>query len=217
MGKKGIFSPFTIVTSLVTGGLFPLLGSVAAVSTGALESLYLQRLILVVLGGFLAHWLLTHTIHDLLHYEEDDTEGKRQTLSRKNLKILMFVSAAILLMIALYLTWVVGWPVLVFSVLGAFLCMYGRGLLYHESMMAFAALFLVIGAFYVQVGTFDLESVIWLKVAFLSLFSFFSQYGWLHMYRLDHYGWSERERNRGILITKMGLPFLILYFLIDLF
>ena len=75
MGKKGIFSPFTIATSLVTGGLFPLLGSVAAVSTGALESLYLQRLILVVLGGFLAHWLLTHTIHDLLHYEEDDTEG----------------------------------------------------------------------------------------------------------------------------------------------
>ena len=127
------------------------------------------------------------------------------------------VSAAILLMIALYLTWMVGWPVLVFSVLGAVLCMYGRGLLYHESMMAFGALFLVIGAFYVQVGTFNIESVIWLKVVFLSLFSFFSQYGWLHMYRLDHYGWSERERNRGILITKMGLPFLILYFLVDLF
>ena len=201
----------------MTGALFPLLGSVAAVSTGALDGIHLQRLLLVVLGGFLAHWLLTHTIHDLLHYEERDTEGKRQTLSRKNLKILMFVSAAILLMIALYLTWVVGWPVLVFSVLGALLCMYGRGLIYHESMMAFAALFLVIGGFYVQVGTFDLKSVIWLKVLFLSLFSFFSQYGWLHIYRLDHYGWSERERNRGILITKMGLPFLILYFLIDLF
>lgn len=217
MGKKGIFSPFTITTSLVTGALFPLLGSVVAVSTGAVESLHLQRLILVVLGGFLAHWLLTHTIHDLLHYDEDDAEGKRQTLSRKNLKILMFVSAAILLMIALYLTWVAGWPVLVFSIVGALLCMYGRGLLYHESMMAFAALFLVIGAFYVQVGTFDLKSIIWLKVALLSVFSFFSQYGWLHMYRLDHYGWSERERNRGILITKMGLPFLILYFLIDVF
>ena len=194
-----------------------MLGSIAAVSTGALESIHLQRLILVVLGGFLAHWLLTHTIHDLLHYEEGDAAGKRQTLSRKNLKILMVVSAAILLMIALYLTWMVGWPVLVFSVLGAVLCMYGRGLLYHESMMAFGALFLVIGAFYVQVGTFNIESVIWLKVVFLSWFSFFSQYGWLHMYRLDHYGWSERERNRGILITKMGLPFLSLYFLVDLF
>jgi fatty acid desaturase len=187
------------------------------VSTGALESIHLQRLILVVLGGFIGHWLLTHTIHDLLHYEEGDAEGKRQTLSKKNLKILMVFSASILLLIALYLTWVAGWPVLVFSVLGGLLCMYGRGLLYHESMMAFAALFLVIGGFYVQVGTFNLESVIWLKVIFLSLFSFFSQYGWLHMYRLDHYDWSERERNRGILITKMGLPFLIVYFLIDLF
>jgi hypothetical protein len=128
----------------------------------------------------------------------------------------MFVSAAVLLMIALYLTWVAGWPILVFSGLGALFCMYGRGLLYHESMMAFAALFLVIGGFYVQVGTFNLDGVIWVKILFLALFAFFSQYGWLHMYRLDHYDWSERERNRGILITKMGLPFLVLFFFIDL-
>ena len=204
------------MTSVVTGGLFPLLGSLVAVTLGAVESLHVFRLVLVLLGGFLAHWLLTHTIHDLLHYEENDAEGKRQTLSKPSLKRLMVFSLIILVAIALYLSWVAGWPVLVFATLGAICSMYGRGLLYHESMMAFAAFFLIIGGFYVQVGTLAIESEAWLRVILLALFAFFSQYGWLHMYRLDHYGWSEKERNRGILLTKMGLPFLILFFLVDL-
>lgn len=201
---------------MVTGCLFPLLGSLVAVSLDVVETLHVSRLLLVVLGGFLAHWLLTHTIHDLLHYDENDAEGKRQTLSKASLKQLMVISIIILVAIALYLSWVAGWPVMVFAVLGAIFCLYGRGLLYHESMMAFAALFLVIGGFYVQVGTLHLESLLWIRVILLSLFAFFSQYGWLHTYRLDHYGWSEKERNRGILLTKMGLPFLVLFFLVDL-
>ncbi len=84
----------------MTGGLFPLLGSVVAVTLGAVEKLDLSRLALVILGGFIAHWLLTHTIHDLLHFDEGDAEGKRQTLSKKSLKGLMILSLVPIVAIA---------------------------------------------------------------------------------------------------------------------
>jgi len=57
---------------------------------------------------------------------------------------------------------------------------------------------------------YDVSGMIWLRLLFLSLFAFFSQYGWLLFYRLDDYGWSPKVRNESILITKIGLPFLIL-------
>jgi hypothetical protein len=84
--------------------------------------------------------------------------------------------------------------------------------------MAIGAMFLVIGSFYVQVGyqyhgsdAFSaIDRIIWLRLLFLSLFAFFSQYGWLLFYRLDDYGWSPRVRNKSILLAKAGLPFLIL-------
>jgi len=107
---------------------------------------------------------------------------------------------------------------MVFSIIGALACMYAEGLLHSEFQMAFGAMFLVIGSFYVQVGYHhhalkafsDISGMIWLRLFFLSLFAFFSQYGWLLFYRLDDYGWSPKVRNKSIIITKIGLPFLIL-------
>jgi hypothetical protein len=92
--------------------------------------------------------------------------------------------------------------------------MYAEGLLHHESQMAFGAMFLLIGGFYVQVATLDLDYIIWIKVICLSIFAFVSQYGWLLFYRLDDYGWNKKIKNRSILITKTGLIFLIIYFLL---
>ncbi len=215
--QKGMVSPFTVATSVITGGLFPLLGGLFAYSTGVLPSLdnvSWLALGLTSLGGFLAHYLLSHTIHDLFHYDLEE----RATLSRRMLKMLLLVTLLVLLVIAVFLTLRAGWPVMVFAGIGAVVCMYAEGLLHSEAQMAFGAMFLVIGSFYVQVGSLhhgldaftEVEGMIWLKVVLLSLFAFFSQYGWLLFYRLDDYGWSPRVRNQSILLAKLGLPFLIL-------
>lgn len=168
----------------------------------------------------MAHYFLAHTIHDLIHSRIE----ARTTFSKRTLKILLIVSLLILLSIAIYLTLKCGWPVFVFSAIGAIVCMYAEGLLHHESQMAFGAMFLVIGSFYVQVGypegvkgALSLGLKPWLEVAFLSLFAFFSQYGWLLFYRLDDYGWSKEVRNKSILITKLGLVFLACVFAIHSF
>ena len=145
---------------------------------------------------------------------------ERVTLSKTALKILFVVTAAILLFIAFYLTYYTGWPVLAFAFIGAIASMYAEGLIHHESQMAIGAMFLVIGSFYVQlgysmngnVGDVFSETKAWVECILLSLFAFFSQYGWLLFYRLDDYGWSTKKRNESILITKIGLIFLVALF-----
>ncbi|MCD6236510.1 MAG: hypothetical protein J7K13_00960 [Thermoplasmata archaeon] len=206
--KKGMLSPFTVLTSLITGSLFPLLGSLVAVDMGVVKILNIQNTALVMVGGFTAHWILAHTIHDFYHYEI----GERKTFSKRTLKALFVISLIFLLSIAIYLTYTVGWLVLVFSIIGGITCIYAEGLLHHESQMAIAAFFLVIGAFYVQTGTLSLPAISFLRLISISLFAFFSQYGWLLFYRLDDYGWSVSIKNRSIILTKLGLPFLIIYF-----
>ncbi len=208
--KKGMLAPYTILTSLFTGMCFPLLGSFIALNLGVIDEFYIDGIILVVIGGFLAQWILAHTIHDIYHMKIE----KRVTFSKKTLKILFVLSLSILLSIALYLASQRGWPVLVFSVIGAIVSMYAEGLLHHESQMAFGAMFLVIGSFYVQAGTLDLDYMVWLRVICMALFAFLSQYGWLLIYRLDDYKYNEKIKNRSILITKSALIFLIIYFLL---
>ncbi|MFH1100759.1 MAG: hypothetical protein V1726_01820 [Methanobacteriota archaeon] len=205
--KKGILGPFTIFTSFITGAIFPLIGSLVALNTGVVHSLYLEGVALVMIGGFLAHWILAHTVHDLVHLDIE----KRDTFSKTTLKILFGVSAVILLSIAVYLTWQRGWPVMVFAVIGFVVSLYAEGLIHHESQMAFGAMFLVIGAFYVQTATLLLDSRIWIKVLCIALFAFFSQYGWLLFYRLDDYQWDVKVKNRSIIIAKIGLFFLVVY------
>ena len=214
--EKGMLSPFTLFTSIITGGFFPLLGSFFAKIAVPTISIYWTGVILTSLGGFLTHYFLAHTIHDLYHMKIE----KRFTLSKNTLKLLFLITAAILLFIAFYLTYHTGWPVLAFAFVGAIASMYAEGLIHHESQMAIGAMFLVIGSFYVQLGyamngnagkVFG-ETKAWIECLLLSLFAFFSQYGWLLFYRLDDYGWSERKRNESILITKIGLIFLVALF-----
>lgn len=207
--KKGMLAPFTIITSFITGSIFPLLGSLIALDLNIIEEPYIEGIILVMLGGFIAHWVLSHTIHDLFHVDIE----KRNTMSKRTLKTLFAVSAVVLLAIAIYLTIERGWPVMVFSIIGAVVSIYAEGLIHHESQMAFGAMFLVIGGFYVQVGLlgFELGYLIWFKVICIALFAFLSQYGWLLFYRLDDYAWSKKIKNRSILITKSALFFLLLY------
>lgn len=208
--KKGMLAPYTIITSFFTGACFPLLGSLLALDLGVINEFYFDGILLVVIGGFIAHWVLAHTIHDFYHIDIES----RVTFSKNTLKILLVISLVILLSIAFYLTYQRGWPVLLFSIIGGVMSMYAEGLLHHESQMAFGAMFLVIGGFYVQAGTLDLDYLIWLQVLCISLFAFFSQFGWLLIYRLDDYKYNENIKNRNILITKVGLLFLILYFIL---
>jgi len=208
--QKGMMSPFTIFTCIITGAIFPLLGSLIAVDLGAIQELYIEGIILVMIGGFIAHWILSHTIHDLIHMKIE----KRDTLSKTTLKILLVFSLIVLLSISIYLTIERGWPVLVFSIIGFFVSLYAEGLLHTESQMAFGAMFLVIGGFYVQAATLNLDLIIWLKVICMALFAFISQYGWLLFYRLDDYKWSIKTKNISILVTKTALFFLILYFIL---
>ena len=208
--KKGMFAPFTILTSLITGAVFPLLGSLIALDVGVIDSLYIEGFILVIIGGFLAQWMLAHSIHDYYHHDKD----KRITLSKKTLKLLFAFSLVLLTIIAIYLSFKRGWPVFVFAFIGGIASLYAEGLLHHESQMAFGAMFLVIGSFYVQVSTLKLDFLIWLQVLCFSLFAFFSQYGWLLIYRLDDYEFDENKKNYSILITKVALLFLVLYFLV---
>ncbi|RLF31980.1 MAG: hypothetical protein DRN07_06030, partial [Thermoplasmata archaeon] len=95
--QKGMLSPFTIFTSIITGGFFPLLGSFFAALF--LDRIYWTGVALTSIGGFLAHYLLSHTIHDIFHY---DIESRR-TLSKNALKTLLGISLVILLFIAFYL------------------------------------------------------------------------------------------------------------------
>ena len=206
--KKGMFAPYTILTSLLTGVCFPLLGSLVALDLGVITHFYTLGIVLVVVGGFITQWVFAHTIHDIYHLDIEE----RITLSKIKLKILFVVSLLILLAIAVYLTFERGWPVLIFALIGGIISMYAEGLLHHESQMAFGAMFLVIGSFYVQVGTLNLDIILWLRVLSIALFAFFSQFGWLLIYRLDDYKYDENTKNRSILITKAALIFLILYF-----
>ena len=208
--KKGMIAPFTILTSLFTGVGFPLIGIVVAFDLGVIDSFYINGVILVLIGGFLAQWVFAHAVHDYFHMDIE----KRMTFSKKTLKILFVISLIILLSIAIYLSFERGWPVFVFSVIGGVVCLYAEGLLHHESQMAFGAMFLVIGAFYVQAGTLDLEFIVWLRVIFIAFFAFFSQFGWLLLYRLDDYKYDEKRKNISILVTKTSIFFLILYFVI---
>ncbi|MBC7128656.1 MAG: hypothetical protein H5T45_02875 [Thermoplasmatales archaeon] len=207
---KGMLSPFTILTCVITGGFFPLLGSFFY--SLFYDKIYWNGVILTAIGGFIAHYFLAHTIHDLIHLKIE----KRVTTSEKTLKVLFVISAAILLSIAIYLAYYSGWPVIVFAVIGAITCLYAEGLIHHESQMAFGAMFLVIGSFYVQYGYFKVEIPVkaWVELSLLSLFAFFSQYGWLLFYRIDDYGFSAKKKNESILITKLGLIFLVLLFLV---
>jgi len=209
-GKKGILSPFTVVTCIFTGSLFPLLGSLLAIDLNVIDKPYYEGIALVMIGGFIAHWILSHTLHDLIHMKLE----KRETWSKKTLLSLFIISAAVLLVIATYLTFERGWPVMVFSIIGAVVSLYAEGLIHHESQMAFGAMFLVIGGFYVQAATLNLDAIIWIKVAFIAIFAFLSQYGWLLFYRIDDYNYDTKTKNISILITKTGLIFLVLYFLL---
>lgn len=208
--KKGILSPFTIVTCIFTGAIFPLIGSLIALDLGVIEKPYYIGIALVMIGGFIAHWILSHTLHDLVHMKIE----KRETWSRNTLLSLFIISAIVLLAIAIYLTFERGWPVMMFSIIGALLSLYAEGIIHHESQMAFGAMFLVIGGFYVQAATLNLNAVVWIKVVCISLFAFFSQYGWLLFYRIDDYKFDIKKKNTSILITKTGLIFLIFYFLL---
>lgn len=205
--RKGTFSTYTIFTAILTGGAFSLIGSLIAPET------YLDRLILAAVGCFLAHWILSHAFHDLYHYTEKERK-EMSTVSTCMLKVLIIVSAVVLLFIAIYLALQAGWMVIVFAVIGAVLCTYAKHLLYHEIMYALAGFFALMGSFYVQTSHFSMD-MLTLKALLMSMFAFFTCYGWIHIYRLDHYGWTAKERNKGLTITKLGIPFLILYFLVD--
>jgi hypothetical protein len=208
--KKGMLAPYTILTSVLTGVGFPLLGSLIALDLHVINAPYLEGIFLVMIGGFITHWVFVHTIHDLFHMKLE----KRVTFSETTLKILLVGSLDILIIIALYLTLQCGWPVFVFASIGGLVSLYAEGLLHHESQMAIGAMFLVIGGFYVQVKTLNLDYIIWLRLLFIALFAFFSQYGWLLIYRLDDYGYNEKRKNISILVTKFAVFFLILYFLL---
>ena len=204
--QKGIFSGYIIFNAIITGGAFSIIGSLIA------PQFLIDRLILAAFGSFWAHWILTHAFHDLFHYTEAERE-KMATVNTLTLKILIAVSIIMLLSIAIYLSLEAGWLVLVFAVIGAVLCMYARKLLYHEVMYALAGFFALIGSYYVQSSHFAFDMAT-LKVIFMATFAFFSWYGWIHIYRLDHYGWTAKEKNIGLVIGKLGIPFLILYFLL---
>jgi hypothetical protein len=208
--KKGMLAQYTILTSVITGAGFPLLGSLVALDLHVINTPYLEGIFLVMIGGFITHWVLAHTIHDLFHMKLE----KRVTFSETMLKILLVASLDILIIIALYLTLQCGWPVFVFALIGGLVSLYAEGLLHHESQMAIGAMFLVIGGFYVQVKTLNLDYIVWLRLLCIALFAFLSQYGWLLIYRLDDYKYNERMKNRSILLTKSALVFLVLYFLL---
>ncbi len=208
--SKGMLSPFTIMTSVLTGVGFPLLGSFVALDIGVVDTLYINGLILVAIGGFLAHWVLAHCIHDLYQINIEN----RVTFSKKTLRMLLIISLVVLSAIGLYLAFQRGWPVIVFAIIGLLATLYAEGLLHFPSQMAIGAMFLVIGSFYVQVGTLDLDYVVWLKVICIAMFSYISQYGWLKIYRLDDYEYSDKLKNKNILLTKSALIFLILYVLL---
>ncbi len=205
--RKGTFSGYTIFTAFMTGGAFSLIGSLIA------PQIYLDRFILAAFGSFWAHWILSHAFHDLFHYTEEERK-KMSTVSVNMLKFLIVASAVLLLSIAIYLSIQSGWLVIVFAILGGVLSMYAERILYHEAMYAFAAFFALIGSFYVQTSHLgiDMET---LKILLMGGFAFFTSYGWIHIYRLDHYGWTAKERNKGLTIGKLGIPFVILFFLVD--
>jgi hypothetical protein len=209
INKKGMLAPFTILTSIITGVGFPILGSMVAYDMGLIESIYAEGLILVIVGGFIAQWTFAHSIHDYIHLDIEN----RITLTKKSLKITIILSLLLLLIISLYLAYHRGWLVLLFSGVGLIVSLYAEGLLHFRFQMAIGATFLVLGSFYVQTTTLEIEFFHCLKLISISLFAFMSQFGWLLLYRLDDYKYNEKLKNVGILVTKTALIFLIIYLL----
>jgi hypothetical protein len=62
--KKGMLSPFTIITSIFTGCFFPIIGSYLSINLNVIETPYIEGIVLVIFGGFITHWILAHSIHD---------------------------------------------------------------------------------------------------------------------------------------------------------
>ncbi|MFQ6084891.1 MAG: hypothetical protein ACE5OY_01295 [Candidatus Bathyarchaeia archaeon] len=185
---KGIKSLEYLIFTFLSGISAAILGTLLAY-----PNLHLDRFILVLIGVFTLQAVVAHGIHDLYH------GGHRKTYSKRVLKILIAGGLILIAIIGAYLTYSSGWLVLLFAGAGIALSFYAKGLLYIEEMFPTAGALVVLGSYYVQASTLSFQ------VAVLALCSFFWWYGGIHIYRLDDYGWSQKEKTKGLVLFFIGV------------
>lgn len=190
--SKGLASKEYILFSILAGFQLSLLGSFAAWPT-----IYVDRLILAAIAAFLVEGVMSHSVHDIVH------GGERKTLSKKWLLIMFAVGTVVFFVIIVVLALMAGWPLLLFGAAGIILSLYAKGLLYDEKMFSTGCFLVVLASYYVQTST------VTPGILMLATFAFMLTLGGIHVYRIDDYPNPMEEKNKGLIIILLSMPFLI--------
>lgn len=190
--SKGLASKEYILFSILAGFQLSLLGSFAAWPT-----IYVDRLILAAIAAFLVEGVMSHSVHDIVH------GGERKTLSKKWLLIMFAVGTVVFFVITVVLALMAGWPLLLFGAAGIILSLYAKGLLYDEKMFSTGCFLVVLASYYVQTST------VTPGILMLATFAFMLTLGGIHVYRIDDYPNPMEEKNKGLIIILLSMPFLI--------
>jgi len=168
--QRGIGSIVYLVFALLSGVTSVILGA-----SFAYPDIYIDRLILVVIGVFVTQAVITHGIHDYYMYGE----VRRVSPSKKRLKRLIILGFIISGSIAVYLSITVSLYVLIFAAVGFVMCFYAKNLLYEDIMFPIAISTATIASFYVQTVT------ITPSIIALASFIFLCSLGEIRIYRFD--------------------------------
>lgn len=195
--SKGIASKEYILFSFLVASQLSLLGSFAA-----WPSLYLDRLMLAAIAAFIVEGVMTHSVHDIVH------GGERKTFPKKWLFILLITGSAAFFTIVVALAIMAGWPILLFGAAGMILSLYARGLLYDEKMFAIGGSLVVLASYFAQTSTLTSG------ILALAVFIFMLCWGGIHIYRIDDYPNPMKEKNKGLFLILLSIPFLIMAMLL---
>lgn len=195
--SKGLASKEYILFSVLVAFQLSLLGSFAAWPT-----IYADRLILAGIAAFLAEGVMAHSVHDIVH------GGERKTLSKKWLLTMFVVGTVAFFVIIVVLALKAGWPLLLFGAAGVVLSLYAKGLLYDEKMFSTGCFLVVLASYYVQTST------VTLGILMLAAFVFMLTFGGIRVYRLDDYPNPMEEKNKGLFLILLSIPFLIVALLL---
>lgn len=195
--SKGLTSKEYILFSILVAFQLSLLGSLAA-----WPKIYVDRLILAAVAALLAEGVMSHSIHDIIH------GGERKTLSKKWLLTMFVAGTVVFFVIIVVLALMAGWPLLLFGVAGIILSLYAKGLLYDEKVFSTGCFLVVLASYYVQTST------VTPGILMLAAFAFMLSLGGIHVYRIDDYPNPMEEKNKGLFIIMLSMPFLIVALLL---
>jgi len=172
--RKGLLSPTYLILALLTGTIQATIGGLLAY-----PEINWLTFVLCVVGVFVCQWGIVHSTHDL---SMRAWEKGYSTLSEWGLMCVLFISGAIVTVIACLLMVWVGWEVSIFVLGGLPVLLYGSKEKFRpRAATPLAMVLALLGSYYVQAQTIDLKAI----TMALSTFAFYL--GGIALYKIDEF------------------------------